>query len=112
MEDEQIVIRAQLVEGWLNFEPMERVTHVGESSPMSVLSAEFGRVVATRTWTLETGRANIYSGASVCRGCPLTGGQEAGERVLALRWTGGAGADASESGGHTYRLAVEGDARP
>jgi len=57
-----------LVEGWLGFEPGERVTGVGECHGLSVLAGEPGRVVATRTWGLETSRGNSYSGCSVMRG--------------------------------------------
>lgn len=66
--DERIAIRAQIVEGWLNFEPMERVIHVGVSLPMSVLSVETGSVVATSVWAVETSRGNSFSGCSVSRG--------------------------------------------
>ena len=45
VEEERIAIRAQVVEGLLNFEPLERVTHIGVSSPMSLLSGGIGKRV-------------------------------------------------------------------
>ena len=113
VEEERLVVRAQLVEGWLNFEPLERVTHVEASSSMSVLSTEVGSVVATRVWAVETSRGNSYSGSSVSRGSSLAFGREVRERVLGLRWTGGGRGKATESRARrAYRVAVEGEARP
>ena len=109
VEKGRIGIRAQVVEGWLNFEPMERVTHVGLSSPMSVLSAEKGRVVGTRAWVVETSRGNSYSGTSVSRGAPPAVDQEVRDRVLRLRWAGVAGAELTKGPAlGVLRVAVEG----
>ena len=112
VEQGQLVIRAQIVKGRLRFEPLERVTRVGVSSPMSLLSAEMERVVATRTWSVGTSRGNSYSGTSVSRGTSLAFGREVRERVLRLRWTGVAGGEATASRARrAYRVAVEGEAR-
>ena len=112
VEKELVVVRAQLVEGWLNFEPMERVTRIGESSPMSVLSTEVGKVVTTRAWAVETSRGNSYLGVSVSRGCSRAF-EQGEDRVLRLRWTGIPGGESSHgSGPREYRLVVEGHAQP
>ena len=66
-EQGRLEIRAQLTEGWLSFEPMERVTRVDEEWPMSFLDLD-GRSVATRAWEISTSRGNCYSGVSVTRG--------------------------------------------
>lgn len=113
VEKERIAIRAQLVEEWLNFEPLEWVTHVGLSSPMSLLSAEKGKVVSTRTWAAGTSRGNSYSGVSMLRGGLPEVDQEMGDRVLRVRWAEVAGGEASEGRAlRAYRVAVEGYARP
>lgn len=54
----RLALRAQIVEGWLNFEPLERVTHVEKSSSMSLLPADLGTVAATRAWSIGTSRGN------------------------------------------------------
>ena len=113
VEKERIAIRGQVVEGWLNFEPMERVTYVGVLSPMSLLSAEKGRVVATRTWAVGTSRGNRYSGTSVSRGNSLAFDREVQDRVLRLRWTGVSGGEVSERrASQAYRVAMEDCGQP
>jgi len=103
-EDGKIVVRAQLVEGWMNFEPMERVTQVAASSPMSVLATEAGNVVTTRTWAVETSRGNSYSGASIMRGRFLPFARGLRDHVVGVRWTTVAGDGPAH---RTYSVAVE-----
>lgn len=96
IDRDRVTIRAQIVEGWLNLEPQERVTHVGMSSPMSLLSPEMGSTVATRTWAVGTSRGNSYSVTSVSRRGLLAHAWQESSRMLLLRVTaaglsGGAG---------------------
>ncbi len=109
VEEERIVIRGQLVEGWLHFEPLEQVTHVGVSSPMSLLSGEKGRIVATRTWTVETSRGNSFSGLSVATGSSLAFTQEVPDRVLRARWSEVTGGKSDGPARRSYRVVVEED---
>ena len=81
-EQDRLALRAQIVEGWLNFEPMERVTRWGEVLPMSVLSTGRTSVVTTRAWTVQTSRGGDYAGVSVLTGCPSALDQDMRDRML------------------------------
>ena len=82
----RVEARAQIVEGWLSFEPMERVTQVGVSMPMSLLSTDAGETEATRIWAGGTSRGNSLSGVSVLRASPVALDRDLLERVLYLQW--------------------------
>ena len=80
------MVRAQIVEGTLLFEPLERVTHVEESSSMSIIPGTADQVVVTRAWSIGTSRGDGYSGTTVTTTTCCGGASEEPAWVLDSRW--------------------------
>ena len=85
LDEGAVVIRSQLVEGWMSVEPMERTRRAIMTSPLSLLESE-GELVATHVWSLETSRGNTYTGASVLIGRTLPLAPEHRDQGLRVDW--------------------------
>lgn len=85
LDEGAVVLRSQLVEAWINVEPMERARRAVMTSPLSVIESE-GALLATHLWSLETSRGNTYTGASMAIGRTLTLTPEHRGQVSLVRW--------------------------
>lgn len=98
LDGEAVALRSQIVEAWMNVEPMERTRRSVMPSPLSVLELE-GKLVVTHVWSLESTRGNTYTGASMSIGRILPLVPDHCDQELRVHWQ----ADQARSQDHERR---------